>query len=577
MLVELRVQNLLLMERAELLLGPGLNVITGETGAGKTMLAHALDLLLGGKPRKGMVRPGASEAYVEGLFEVPPDLFGDPDLAHLRERIGVDCEELVLARRVTAEGRSRAYLQGRSVAAGDLSAIGGRLLSFYGQHEHRKLTLASAQLDVLDGFCGAGQMELRTKYERAWSRAAALRGELSELRERAGARERDLDLLDFEIAEIEQAAPGELEESQLEAELARLESSEALRCAAAGAAAALESSADDAGAGGAGDRVAIATVELGRTRGIDSELDALAERCDSLMLEARELAAELARYAGSVESDPARLAAVAERLDLLARLKRKHGGTIEQVLEHAQRCRAERERLLNFAEETAGLELQIDGAEAELAALSERLTDARTQAAGKLSEAVQMELSELAMPGASFETKLVPAAAGEPGDGLGPKGAERVEFLIAPNSGVPAGPLREIASGGELSRTMLALMTIATGDAGSQTVVFDEVDAGVGGNTARAIGSRLRSLGEARQVVCITHLPQVASLASRHFRVTKTAPGRGSHGGGAAPIAQARVEQLDRGELVEELCRMLGAEPDDGAARRHAERLLEAA
>ena len=229
MLEELRVENLLLIERAELRLAPGLNVLTGETGAGKTVLAHALDLLLGGKPRAGIVRPGASEAYVEGAFELSEALRGE-----LGDQLADDAEELVLARRVSAEGRTRAYVNGRSATAGDLRDIGGALLSFYGQHEHRKLTLAAAQLEILDGFCGPEHAERRAEFAAVYGRERALRDELAVLRERAGARDRELDLLEWELAEIDAAAPSEAEELELTAERERLRNLEGLRLAAAG-------------------------------------------------------------------------------------------------------------------------------------------------------------------------------------------------------------------------------------------------------------------------------------------------------------------------------------------------------
>jgi DNA repair protein RecN (Recombination protein N) len=217
-LLELRIENLLLIERAELRPGPGLTAITGETGAGKTVLAHALDLLLGGKPRSGIVRPGAPEAYVEGVFELPGGLLEEPDFAELRERVGEELDEIVLARRVSAEGRSRAFVQGRSATAADLQALGGRLVAFFGQHEHRRLTLASAQLDLLDGFCGREQLELRSGLAAAHGRMGQLERALAELRERAGTRDRDLDLLAFEIEEIEELDPSEEEKASLVAE-----------------------------------------------------------------------------------------------------------------------------------------------------------------------------------------------------------------------------------------------------------------------------------------------------------------------------------------------------------------------
>jgi DNA repair protein RecN (Recombination protein N) len=562
-LAELRVRNLLLIESAELALGRGLNVITGETGAGKTMVAHALDLLLGGKPRRGIVRPGAGEAYVEGVFEPPPDLARDPDLAELADRIPLDDGELVLARRVVPDGPTRSYMQGRSVSAGELRLVGSRLLSFFGQHEHRKLMLTSAQLEILDGFCGRQHLEARRRMAHDFARMRAIERELDDLRTRVGARDRDLDFLQFEIEEIESVAPTVEEEAELERERARLGAVESLRGAAATAAEALDPADAD---GGAVTRMAAAEAELDRAAGADETLDALAQRYGSLALELQDVARELRGYLDLLEADPERLAAVEERLDQIARLKRKHGGTVEAVLAHAERCRAERDRLAGAEETTAQLEHDLKATAAELDGAAARLHAARAQAGGKLAQRVVAELADLALPDATFEVLLSDRE-------LGASGADAVEFVIGPNPGVPAGPLRETASGGELSRIMLALMSVATAG-GSGTVVFDEVDAGVGGATARAVGERLRALAGERQVVCITHLPQVASLAERHFRVVKRGTLREA---GEPDLARTEVERLDRAALVEELCRMLGADGTDEAARQHAENLLRAA
>src|SRR3954452_11733910 len=338
MLHELRVENLLLIERAELRLGPGLNALTGETGAGKTVLAHALDLLLGGKPRPGIVRPGAAEAYVEGVFALPDEL-----RAQLGERLAPDADEVVLARRVSAEGRTRAYLGGRSATAADLRDVGGALLSFYGQHEHRKLTLASAQLGILDGFCGPEQAERRAACAEAYAEARAAEVALAELQARAGARDREVDLLVWELEEIERAAPSEAEEAELTAERERLRHLEGLRGAAAGGLSAL---APEEGAGGV-EAVAAAASALGSLQGVDPALDALAERAAALAVEAAALAGELRRYGDGIDSDspPARLDEVEERLALFERLKRKHGGTIAAVLAHAAECARRREEL----------------------------------------------------------------------------------------------------------------------------------------------------------------------------------------------------------------------------------------
>src|SRR4051812_46221161 len=334
MLHELRVENLLLIERAELRLGPGLTVLTGETGAGKTVLAHALDLLLGGRARPGIVRPGAAEAYVEGVFELSDSL-----RSFVGERLPPDAEELVVARRVSAEGRTRAYLGGRSATVADLRDVGSELIAFYGQHEHRKLMLASAQLEILDGFCGAQHLELRAAFGAVFARVRALEASLVALRERAGARERELDLLEFELSEIESAAPDEAEEEALLAARERLRHVEALRAAAVGAAEAVSSS---DGEGGAALLLAAAGAGLDGLAGVDAGLDALAERWRALQYEADDLGAELRRYAEGLEAEPGALDAAEERLAVLERLKRKHGGTIALVLAHAARCRERR-------------------------------------------------------------------------------------------------------------------------------------------------------------------------------------------------------------------------------------------
>src|SRR4051794_17356245 len=319
---ELRVENLLLIERAELRLGPGLNVLTGETGAGKTVLAHALDLLLGGKPRSGIVRPGAAEAYVEGVFALTDALREE-----LGDRLPEDVDELVLARRVSAEGRTRAYLGGRSATAADLRDAGGAVLSFYGQHEHRKLMLASAQLEILDGFAGPEQAARRASCRAAYTRERELQDRLAALRERAGARDRELDLLEWELGEIERAEPSEAEELALESERDRLRHVESLCAAAAGAVGALGGEEDSGGA------VALATAAgaLEAVAGVDAALDALAGRARALALEAEDLLHELHRYAEDVEAAGGRagvLDEIEERLAALERLKRKHGGTI---------------------------------------------------------------------------------------------------------------------------------------------------------------------------------------------------------------------------------------------------------
>jgi DNA repair protein RecN (Recombination protein N) len=559
MLHELRIENLLLIERAELRFAEGLNAITGETGAGKTVLAHSLDLLMGGKARPQIVRPGAAEAYVEGVFALPPDLFADAELAELSERMPEDADEIVLGRRIGASGRTSAFVQGRSASASDLRALGSRLLAFYGQHEHRRLVLSSAQLEILDGFAGSAHLDRRARYREAHADVVSIGRELEELREREGARERDLDLLRFELAEIDAAAPDPDEEGELTAERDRLRHAERLREAAVAALAAIAGDDDE---GGARSAMGGAESELGAVEAIDPALDALAEQVRAVTVELDDAASALRSYLDDVEAEPGRLEQLEDRLTALDRLKRKHGGSIEAVLAHAEHCRSEIERLENAEELAAELERRLGEATKRRAEIAAELTKARATAARKLERRVAMELGALAMEGASVDVGLQPHP-----DGFGPNGSQTVEFQVATNPGIPSSPLRDAASGGELSRIMLALTGLgAAGGAG--TVVFDEIDAGVGGNTARAVGEKLRALGAERQLICITHLPQVASQANAHFRIIKEAK-RGS--------ALATVERVDGEELVAEIVRMLGGERDDEVASRHARELLAAA
>jgi DNA repair protein RecN (Recombination protein N) len=623
-LQELRVENLLLMERAELRLAPGLNVLTGETGAGKTLLAHALDLLLGGRARAGIVREGAAEAWVEGVFSLPADLAGGAD-----ERIPAEAEELVLARRLWADGRTRAYVCGRAATVADLRELGSRMLSFYGQHESRKLMLAAAQLDILDGFCGAVQADRRLAIAAAHERVRALEARSAELDGLAGARERELDLLRFELAEIEEVAPTEEEERSLLAERDRLRHLEALSAAAATGAAAISPEEGE----GAGTLLTRAAGELAAASGFDAALGPLAERLEALRYEAEDVAAELRSYLdGLTESlggSGRSLEAVEERLGQFARLARKHGGSVADVLAHAERCRTREAELSGAEVALSEVAAELEEARGRRAALAAELSAARADAGPRLAAAVLERLAWLGMGDARFEVAISPRE-----DGCGPRGADAIEFVIAPNAGLPAGPLREVASGGELSRVMLALLSVAHGYAAGEEqpggvadnpgvaqqlpkqsegslqsddplpprvaqqllkqsegllqsddplpprvaqqllkqseglLVFDEIDAGVGGRTATAVGEHLRALAAGRQVLCITHLPQVAALAARHFTIVKD---------GSVVPARTTVAALDGDAVVGELVRMLGAPEDDRAARGHARELRRAA
>ena len=433
-------------------------------------------------------------------------------------------------------------------------------MAFFGQHEHRRLTVASAQLELLDGFCGPAHMELRQELARAHARVKEVGRELDELRGRAGSRDRDLDLLRFELDEIEALGPTVDERSALGEERERLRRVDALRAAAAAGGEALAPESGD----GSGAAVMLAEAErmADAVAGVDPALDALVgadagaaargggprgATCAATWTGWRRSRGGSSRWRSGLRSTTGSSASTAAAWPRCSSTPRPARRRIEE-LENAEVATERAEAALAEAEERRQ-------------ALAAKVGKARRAAGPKLAKRVRAELALLAMEDAAFDVVI------EERDEIGPAGGERVELMLAPNAGVAAAPVRDAASGGELSRVMLALMTVA-GARGAPTLVFDEVDAGVGGQTARAVGERLRRLGEERQVLCITHLPQIAALAQRHFRIEKSAAGK---------VARASVEKIEDSGVVEELCRMLGADSSDAGARRHAKELLAAA
>jgi DNA repair protein RecN (Recombination protein N) len=562
----LTVENLLLIERAELSLAPGLNVFTGETGAGKTVLAHALDLLLGGRSRPGIVRPGSSEAYVEGVFDISPALH--QEIARQLPACVSEAEydSVIVARRVGLDGRTRAFVNGRTITVSDLRELGVKLLTFYGQHEHRKLTLATAQLAILDAFCGVEHERRLEECARIHRDVHKLEVELEDLEDMSTVRERELDLLNHEIAEIEAAAPQESEYQDLLVSRERLKRLDSLQSAVSAATEALTG--EGAQGRGALELLALSAASLEAVENVDPQLDALSARQRTLLLEAEDLSSELRRYSEQVGAGPADIDSIEDRLAELERLMRKHGESISAVLEHAERSRTRRDQLLGAEVAFNDVTQRLQATRSERDQRMTTLHETRSRAAPLLSDAVRERLKELAMPEVSFEIRLIDR---DPG----PSGRDGAEFEISTNPGVRPGPLREIASGGELSRVMLALTTVDSHDGAGkgsrdalQTLIFDEVDAGIGGHTARIVGERLHELGEQRQVLCITHLAQIASLADRHFSVAKDT---------SAKPTRTTVRQLEEAEMVSELVRMLGASDQDTAARSHVEELRRAA
>ena len=542
MLAELSIDDLVLIAGARLEFAPGLNVITGETGAGKTLLAQAIGLLMGQKGGDELVRPGAARALVQALFES-----GD--------------ETLAVARELPRGGRSRARMDGLLSSAAAVEDALRRRLAFYGQLEHGRLLQLERQLDLLDGAVADEVEPLKTEYVAAYGRARTLTRELDELRGAGRDRERELDMLRYQVAEIEAAGvePGEDERLAHERERARHAGKLLERTGGALALLAGESEA------AALDGVRVAQRLVDEAALLDEGLAPLAERLGALTVELDDLSAALRDYIDGLDVDAAHRDALELRHDKLKALMRKYGGSADEVLAFLEDARARLVALEGFAADEESLVARVEAEQAAAVATGGRLSQLRRRLAPTVGARIEEELRGLAMPHASFA--VVVTSRGDGWGGLGPHGADDVEFVFGANPGVPPRPLRETASGGELSRAMLAIRGLVTLGDDVETLIFDEVDTGIGGVTAAALGERLRRLAESRQVLCITHLPQVAAFADRQFAIAKESDvGEGT--------TETVVRRVDGDERLAELCRMLGAAPDDEAARSHAESLL---
>jgi DNA repair protein RecN (Recombination protein N) len=550
-LTEISVENVALIEETTLELAPGLNAITGETGAGKTVLATALQMLLGGRARAETVRSGAKKSTVEGTFVLPEGVRERILLESLGDLAGeVDADEgIVLRRTLTEEGRSRCYVGGVAVPVKALAALGERLVSYHGQREQARLVDPAEQLGILDDFLDEEASNAKARLSELWTRVEKDRRELTELRSSSEARLREVEFLRYQVAELEAAGYSSAELQELTRERDRLRNVTDLLEAAASAVAALSGE-----EGGAADGVTRAESELERAARYDEGLSGLLDRTRGLSAELEDVVYELRAYLDELEADPNRLEAVEDRLQTLRALERKYGEDVEGYLEEV---RARLSRLENFEEETAELEGRIKEGEAELAELGDTLSAGRRRAAEELSARVQANLEGLNLGKTTFGAELLE------GD-LGPSGKERVEFVIRPNPGEPELPVRRYASGGELSRIMLAIRLAQERIEPGATYVFDEVDAGIGGETATAVGAKLRELGERNQVLTITHLPQIASEASSHVVVSKAA----SDGRTLTSIRRVEGEERRR-----ELARMLSGRIDE-ASLAHARELL---
>jgi DNA repair protein RecN (Recombination protein N) len=559
----LRVRNFAIIDELEVELGPGMNVVTGETGAGKSILIDALELVLGARAHPEVVRTGAEQAEVEALFDVADD----PDARARVEEAGTPVEdELVLRRIVQRSGRSRAYVNGRLAAAGQLAELARGLADISSQHEHHTLVDPRSHLGFLDAF--AALRPARDHVEAAHATLLRSKAALDALRENSDRRVEREDLLRFQLQEIDALGLRADEEAALVVERDRQRHAERLAQITGGAEDALYASDDSITT--QLDRIA---GELEQVAAIDSSLQPFAERVSSTRAELEDAARELGRYARGISVDEGRLRELEERLDAISRLKRKYGGSVEAVLEHRERAAAELQGLDQREETAENLQRAYNAASEQASELARKLSAARKKAASKLAQAVSKELSSLSMGDARVTVEVAQPSGRQDelcvdGAHLSASGIDRVEFLIATNRGEDPQPLHKIASGGELSRAMLALKRVLAGLGPAGLYVFDEVDAGVGGAVAEVIGRKLKEVSAHHQVICITHLPQIAVFADAHYCVRKAVE---------AGRTRSEIEKLTSEQQRDEIARMLGGIKITDKTRAAAKEMLRAA
>lgn len=553
MLTELRIRNFAIIESLTLPLSRGFNVLSGETGAGKSIIVGALGLLLGERASTDLIRTGTDRATVEGVF----DASGHPELVALLDERGIDTDDnhVVLRREVVATGRARAWVNGTTVTATVLAEIGRQLVNLHGQHEAQTLLDGESQRRILDAFGAASEQA-----ERVRERHAALhsiRREIAELSSRRADAERRADYLRHVVEEIESAKLVDGEDARLEDEARRLENADELRSLAGAIVTAVEGDDDSLL-----QRLGALHRTIGGLQRIDPTLGRLQELYDSAFIALEELARDVAEYERSVDLDPSRLEEVRRRRDLLFRLVKKYGGSLAEVMETGRRSRAELDLVDSGGLDLRQLEAREAAAAASLREEATALTARRQAAADRIARAVDEVLPDLGMPDGQFLADLLPCKE------IGPTGAEDIEFRVALNVGHDPRPLARVASGGELSRVMLALKTILARLDRVPTLVFDEVDAGIGGRVGLQVGDTMRRVAEHHQVFAITHLAQIAARGHHHILVAK-----GARGG----VTTADVTVLAGDDRVAEVARMLGGDSGSEVSRAHARELLEAA
>jgi DNA repair protein RecN (Recombination protein N) len=556
-IAELRIADLGVISDATMSFDEGLTVVTGETGAGKTMIVTGLGLLLGGRADPKLVRTGAERARIEGRFVAGSSAVVDRVLAAGGE---LDADgELLVARHLTASGRSRAFLGGASVPAGLCTDVTADLVTVHGQSEQIRMAEPDRQRRVLDRFAGAAVSDPLDAYDRLWVELQASRSELAQLRDEAQSRARELDLLRFGLDEISRIAPSAGEDLALAAEATRLQAADDLRAAAQSAVLALAGSEDEAG--GALASLAMARKALERGQGDDIEMATLSRRLAETSYALTDITADLARYLDALDVEPGRLEQIASRRAQLNTLTRKYGTSCDEVLAWAAEAAVRLGKLEDSDDRIGVLTSRIEQLSGELAALAEGISVARREAADRFSAQVLDELAPLAMPHATLRFQVNSTE-------LGPHGADAVDLLFSANAGMQPRSLGKVASGGELSRVRLALEVVLAAGREAGTLVFDEIDAGVGGRVAVEIGRRLARLSQDTQVIVVTHLAQVAAFADRHYVVVKSGDGQVTTSGVAS------VAEADR---AAELARMMAGLETTDSALAHAGELVELA
>lgn len=551
MLTDLNIKNIAIIDTLHVAFGPGLNVLTGETGAGKSIIVDAVSLLMGGRASSELIRSGAEEATVEAVF----DLNGRPELQTFLAENGIEGDGELLVKRVVARtGKNRIFLNGGLATLGVLTEVARSCINIYGQHEAQTLLKPDNHLLLFDDF--AGCTALRQEYGNLYARYRQTERELAELDEGERERERRIDLLCFQSTEIADARLQAGEEEELERERQLLAHAERLMGAAQGAYELLY--------GGDAPLLGLlrgAASGIGEVTALDPRLAPVRESLEGAYLQLEDTALTLRDYAGRIEADPARLQQLDDRLDLIGRLKKKYAPTVEELLAFKEAIDGELARLGSVAAAREELEGRLAELGRCMAEQGKLLSAARQEAAGTLGTAMSREMADLAMPHAIFAVSF--EELNEPRS----TGLERVEFLFSPNPGEPPRPLARIASGGELSRLMLALKQLHP-ESDVPTLVFDEVDTGIGGATSALVGQKLKRVAAGQQVLCITHLPQVAAFADRHYRV-----GKGQDEGRTV----TRVALLSAEQRIAEIARMLGGVTITDTTREHARELIEEA